>query len=225
MTGVQPQPTPAGPELPQPQFGENLHPLLRTLVQNIKPILFGLAGILAVVAIYAVYDAVQNRRVATAQDALGEIVITTNGEAKIKALQDFIAQAPAKVRPAGLFELAATQLQLGQFEQAAATWTSLEPLADAAMQPVVRLGKAQALNQAGKYEEGLALLEALKTQAPEAYKTEVYMYLGEAAELAGKTEQALAAYRELAALDNTGERIKDYLRFKISRLESKADNG
>lgn len=215
---AQPNQDPAG--LPTPQFGDEMHPLLKKLMDNIKPIAIGFGALIIIFGGYGIYDYVSDRRLESSSAMLGEILASTRGEERVKALRGFLEQAPEVMRISALFELAATLQEQDKYEDAVAVWTRMEGIADAAMAPVVKLGKARALAMNKQYPDALGLLEAYQSSAPEAYKTEVTKTIAELAEDAGDTEKALTAYRELAKSEQLGESARGFLEYKIEQLET-----
>lgn len=211
---------PAG--LPEPQLGDDMHPLLKKLVENIKPIAIGFGVLILVFGGYGIYDYVQTRRLESSSALLGEIILSTSGEERVKALQQFVEQAPGALKTSGLLELAGALQGLEQYEEAVAVWQRIEGRADPNMLPVAKLGRAQALTMAGKAGQALELLEAYKAAAPESYQVEINKFIAETAEDAGETDKALAAYREMEQSENLGQSTREFLKFKIGKLEKKS---
>lgn len=220
MTAEQAQHAQGHSGLPQPEVGDEMHPLLRKVMENIKLIAIVFGALVVIFGGYALYDYVQEQRLDSAGEMLGEILVSTEGQERIQALEGFIGQAPDALKAGALLELAAAQQQAGDYEAALEVWTRLEGRGDATLAPVIVLGKAQALVETGKQEQALTLLTSYKAKAPESYKNAVEQRIAEVAEEAGKIDQALAAYRELADNEQLGPSIRDYLQFKIAELEA-----
>lgn len=221
MTAEQAHHTPGQTGLPEPQLGDDMHPLLRKLMDNIKTISIVAIAFLVVFGGYALYDYVQTKRLTSSGEMLGEILVSTSGEERVQALRDFAASAPAALQTSALMELAAALKEQEQHDQALAVWNELEGQVDPPLVPVVTLGKAKALEDAGKQQEALELLEGYKATAPESYKATLDRRLAELAEELGDLQKALSAYRELAKDENIGPSVKEYLLFKIGQLEEK----
>lgn len=220
MTAEQAQHATGHSGLPQPEVGDEMHPLLQKFMENIKLIAIVFGAVVVIFGGYALYDYVQDKRLQSSSEMLGEILVSTQGQERIKALQGFIEQAPEALKVGARLELAAAYQNTGDYEAALDVWTRLEGQGDATLTPVIVLGKVQALVQTGKQEEALELLTQYKPQAPESYKNAVEQRIAEVAEEAGKIEQALEAYRELAGNEQLGPSIRDYLQYKIAELEA-----
>ena len=213
---------PAG--LPQPELGDELHPLLKMLLKHIKPLVIGFGAVVLVFGGYGVYDYVQAKNAENSSALLGEIIVGKQGQEKVDALRSFLEQSPGVVTTTALFELASSLQGLDQYEQAVEVWTTLEAAVDANTAPVVKLGKAQAMAQAGRNDDALQLLQQLKTSLPQSYGVEISKCIAETAEKAGKPQVALEAYRALTDAEGVGERTKDYFYYKIAKLEQQIKN-
>ena len=220
MTAEQAQHAKGHSSLPQPEVGDEMHPLLRKLLENIKLIAIVFGALVLIFGGYALYGYVQEQRLESASEMLGEILVSTEGQERIEALRGFIDQAPEALKTGAMLELAAALQNTGDYQAALDVWTRLEGGSDALLAPVIVLGKAYALVQTGKQEEALTLLTDYKDQAPESYQNAVKQRIAEVAEEAGNIEQALAAYRELAGNEQLGPSIRDYLQYKIAELEA-----
>jgi len=209
--------------LPAPELGDGMHPLLRKLQENIKIIAVVAGAFVLVFGGYAIYDYVQTKRLASAGEQLGKILVSTGGEERVTALEAFVASAPAALETSGLMELAAALKNQERHEEALEVWNQLQGQVDPTLEPVVVLGKSEALESLGRPDEALTLLEGFKAGAPEPYMPTVDRRIAELAEESGDMAKALAAYRELEQYERLGPSVKEYLRYKIAQLEAKVN--
>jgi len=211
---------PAGMNLGE-EVPEELHPLLQSLVDNLKAIIIGIAAVLLAVGGYALYGHVQSSNLAQAREELGRIQAGASGPEQVQAIQELLADAPGGMRTAALLALAKAQTEAGQHAQAADTWEKLT--AEPSLAAVAGLGRAASLSRAGEHKAALEALQALRATAPEGYKAQIARMTAAEAEAAGDHQAALAAFRELKDLG--ADRNQAYLDHKIARLtEALEDN-
>ena len=193
-------------------------PLLQKIVANLKPILIGAAVLVALAATVAGFRMLQARNLAGAQEALGSILVSTNGKDKIAALEKFLPEAPSALRGAVLFELAGASMAVEDYAKAVDSWQQLVSVSKGDAKLVASLGHARALVLAGKPADAVKELSALKPNAPEAFKAPLDRQLGLAAEAAGDRATALAAYGDLLQSGEAGD--KPYIESKIAQLKA-----
>lgn len=195
--------------------------LFEFLVSNLKPIAVGCGVILLAVAAYSGVDHWRKGQAAKAADALGVILIEkTQPEARVQALEAFLKDAPASLKPTVQLELAAAAMIGKQYDKAIAAWTELEGSSSPDLKTMAAIGHAKSLILSGKPQEALTLLEGMKAKAPEAYANAVTRQMAVAAEAAGNTQAASAAYAELAG--KTEGSGKPYYEFKANQLKPKS---
>lgn len=195
--------------------------LFAFLTTNLKSIVIGCGAIILAVAIYSGVNHFRQRSTEKAADALGVILIEkTESKARVEALEGFLKDAPAGLRPSALLELAAAAMVDKQYDKAATAWTELEGSSSPDMKVIAGIGHAKCLLLQGKAPEALALLQGLKSKSPEAYATAITRQVAAAAEQAGNTPVAQAAYAELAAKDNISG--KPFFEFKANQLKPKS---
>lgn len=189
------------------------------LVGNLKPIAIACGVVLLAAAVYAGVNSWRARATAKASDTLGLILIEkTESKARVEALDQFLKDAPAGLRPTALLELAAAAMVDKQFDRAATAWEELEKNGAPDMKVIAAIGRAKCLIMTGKPADALALLEGIKAKSPEAYALSITRQIAVAAEQAGNTQVALAAYAELAEKD-TGPG-KPFYEYKANRLKA-----
>ncbi len=195
--------------------------LFEFLVRNLKPIGAACLAILLAVAAYEGVNHWRAGQASKAADALGVILIEkTDPKARVQALEDFLKNAPASLRPTVQLELAAAAMVDKQFDKAAIAWADLEGSSSPDLKAVAGIGHAKCLLLMGKAQEALPLLEGLKAKAPEAYKEAITRQIAVCAEQAGNTQAASAAYTELAGKPEAA--AKPYFEFKSNQLKPKS---
>lgn len=195
--------------------------LFELLVTNLKPIAIGCGVIVLAVAVYSGVDHWRQRQAAKASDALGVILIEqADAEARAKALEDFLKDAPGALKPTVQLELAAAATLAKQYDKAAEAWTALEGSSSPDLKAVAAIGHAKTLLLSGKAKEAQTLLEGYKAKAPEAYAAAVTRQIAVAAEAAGDAPAASAAYAELAG--KAEGQLKPFYEFKANQLKTKS---
>lgn len=195
--------------------------LLHFLVDNIKAIAIGCGAIIVAVGIYAGVNHWRANQALKAADSLGVLLIQkTDPKARVEALETFLKDAPASLRPTVLLELAAAAMVGQQFDKASTAWTELSGSSSADMQVIAGIGHAKSLLMSGKAPEALTLLQSLKGKAPKAYELALTRQIAVAAEQAGNDKVAQDAYTELATkAEGAG---KPYYEFKANQLKAKS---
>jgi predicted negative regulator of RcsB-dependent stress response len=192
------------------------------LTANLKPILIACAALLVAVGAFEGVQHFRAKSAAKAADQLGVILIEkTDPKARIAALEGFLKDAPASLKPGAMLELAAAEMIDKQYAKAAAVWAELENSSSDDLKIVAGIGHAKCLSMDGKAKEALALLQALKTKAPEAYALPVTRAIAVTAEQAGDTKIAADAYAELVS-KNAEAPAKPYFEFKSNQLKTKS---
>jgi len=196
---------------------ESLHPILEAAFTYRKQLIIAVCAILVVAVAYAGYEAFSARAEASAQAALGEIMVSSTGADRLAKLDDMLKNVTDSVRPAVTLEAAQTAMTLGDYAKAEGYWEDLVGLTEGEMQFVARMGKAKAMALAGNGADALKVMKDLAGLASAAYTIPVYRQLALAAEAAGDKAEALAAYKKLDG-ENVGD--KPFIEYKISQLES-----
>ncbi|MGE4291649.1 MAG: tetratricopeptide repeat protein [Desulfovibrio sp.] len=185
-----------------------------------KHIIAGAAAVvIAVAAIYAGVTLWNAHTHSSAKEKLGNILLTTSAQERIDTLKAFAADAPDSVRNGALFELAGSQMQMGQFDDAAQTWDQLiARLETPELLALAKLGKARSLLLGGKAEEALTVARELRAAAPESFATPANRIIAAAAEQSGDTQTALEAYQALLSGGQAAD--AEFLNYKIGRLQA-----
>lgn len=198
--------------------GRDIHPFLQKMLDNLKPILAGVAVIILAAAVVTGWRLFHQRSLASSQEALGAILVGNTGQAKIAALEKFLPEAPSALKTSIYFELAGASMAVKDYDKAANYWKLLSAADGADTAFLAKLGEARSLALAGKAPEAVKMLAELKQNAAEPYKVTVTRQLALAAELAGDKAAALAAFEELTASGDIGD--KPYIESKIAQLKA-----
>ncbi|SKA70956.1 hypothetical protein SAMN02745704_00046 [Paucidesulfovibrio gracilis DSM 16080] len=194
--------------------------LLDTLLRYKNIILGGAAALIAVAAVYAGVTLWNAHSVSTASEELGQILLTTEGDARVDALAAFVEDAPDAVRNGALFELADVQMRQERYQEAVGTWERLEAsLQSPELSILAKLGKGRSLLLDGHAAQAQEIAALMQSEAPEAFLIPVNRLLAAAAEEAGDTQTALEAYQALLS----GGQVADasYLQYKVQELQAK----
>jgi predicted negative regulator of RcsB-dependent stress response len=198
---------------------EDLHPLLKKILDNVKPIGLGIAGVILAVGVYSGYQSFQESKVEDARTRLGSILAQQDTDARIDALQDFLKQAPESLRTGISLELAKSGMAADRLDVALNAWKRLAAESDPTLRTVAGLGQARVLSMQGKDGEALDLLVSLKSNAPEGYGAILSTQIAKCAERVGDTTRALAAYQDMK--NQAKGQDTAYIDYKIAKLSDK----
>ncbi|NLW81489.1 MAG: tetratricopeptide repeat protein [Desulfovibrionales bacterium] len=198
------------------EMDADIHPVLKKILDNIKPIGLALAFIVASVAVYTGFTSYQNSQRARAVSELGGIMIMTDTTSRTAKLEAFAQSGSPDLRAAAQLELAKVYMDAKEFDKAAATWRSLAQASG--LKTMARLGEAKALMMKGEHAKAVELLTKLKSEAGQELNPGISSALAFAAEKAGQEELAIAEYTALKAAAKGDDPFLDY---KIDLLRSK----
>ncbi len=198
------------------EMDSDLHPLLKKILDNIKAIGLGVGAIVVAVAVYSGVTTWQGSQHDKAVSELGAIMVMDDGAERTGKLKTFAKSGPAELRPAALLELAAVNMQAGEFDEAVQAWKALAQ--KDGMRAVAGLGEARALILKGDFAAAVDVLSALKQGAGEEFVAPISSALAFAAEKAGQTDLAIAEYETMKSLTGGNSAFLDY---KISKLKAK----
>jgi tetratricopeptide (TPR) repeat protein len=199
---------------------DDLHPILRFVGKNWKPIAGGVAAALIIVGGLAVYESSKKASIATVQAEVGTVLSTKEGADRLAGLEKILADGPGAAKDGVLLEIAKTALELKDFAKAADAWKELAASAPKDMRAVALLGEASALSQAGDNANALDILEKIQGESPKTFEMLVIRQTAVTAEAAGNLEKAIQGYERLLAEGNLPN--KTYLEAKIEELKAKA---
>ena len=199
------------------EMDSDIHPLLKKILDNIKPIGITIGGIVTAVAVYAGVTSYQEAQHAKAVSELGGIMVLADQNARTEKLQAFAQSGSKELRPAAQLELARIFMDQTDFEKAAEAWRSVGQNAD--IRIIAGLGEAKALILGGQPAKAVEILSALKKDAGPEFAPAISANLAFAAEKAGQTELAISEYEALRSKESGNEAFLDY---KIGALKSKS---
>ena len=198
------------------EMDSDIHPLLKKILDNIKPIGIAVGGVVAAVAVYTGVSSYQSSQHEKAVSQLGSIMVLDDQAARAEKLQSFVQSGPEGLRPAAQLELARIFMDSGEYDKAAAAWKALAPNAN--MKTLAGLGEAKALVFKGDYAGAVTILSALKKDAGEEFAGAISANLAFAAEKAGQADLAIAEYEALKTKESGNDAFLDY---KIGKLKAK----
>lgn len=199
---------------------EELHPVLRKLLDNLRTVGLAAAVILAVAAVAAVIQHVRGSSLDKARAELGRILLQPAATARIEALEKLAADAPEAVLPAVRIELAAALTAAGEHAKAEAVLDKLAKDAPPSLATPAAMAKAAALSRRGEHRAALAALLAARQGAPQDYALPLARQAAAEAMLAGDAEAQRKALTEIKTLDP--ERSATYVDHLLHRLDAGA---
>ena len=199
------------------EIDSDIHPLLKKILDNIKPIGVAVGGIVAAVAVYTGVTSWQQSQHDKAVSELGGIMVLDDQAARTERLQAFAQSGPADLRSAAQLELARIFMESGEFDKAVTAWKAVGQ--NAGMRVVAGLGEARALTLKGDYAAAVTVLTGLKKDAGEEFAGTVSSSLAFAAEMAGQTDLAIAEYESMKSQAGGEDAV---LNHKTSQLRAKA---
>jgi len=199
------------------EMDAGVHPVLKKILDNLKPIGIAVGGVVAAVAVYAGVTSYQESQYEKGVSELGVIMTTDDPSARAGKLQAFAQSGPKALRTAAQLELARIHMDQGEFGNAAEAWRSVGQNADTRI--IAGLGEAKALILGGEPAKAVEILSTLKKSAGEEFVAAISANLAFAAEQAGQIELAISEYEALRSKESGNE---DFLDYKISTLKSKS---
>jgi predicted negative regulator of RcsB-dependent stress response len=199
------------------EMDSDIHPVLKKILDNLKPIALAVGGIVAAVAVYTGVNSYQESQYEKGVSELGTIMITDDLAQRAEKLEAFVQSGPKGLRTAAQLELARIHMEKNEFEKAAGAWRSVSQNADTRV--IAGLGEAKALILGGEPAKAVEILDALRKDASEEFAAAISSNLAFAAEQAGQIDLAIAEYEALKTKESGNEAFLDY---KISSLKSKS---
>lgn len=198
------------------EVADELHPVLRWLHTNLKPVVAGIAAILIIVGGYGIYKEMHKSALEDASAKLGAILIKEDASVRLTELDAFAADAPEEMASGVRFEIIRAAMEKGDYVRAAAEWEKLGTVGGN-IAFVADLGRGQALFLEGKPAEALAVFEEAMASTPETYKRAVTEMIASSAEASGNLERAIKAYEDLTSGDPRSQSI---YRQKVQELKA-----
>lgn len=202
------------------EIDESLHPLLQSLVDNIKFIVGAIVALILAVGGYAVFDAVQASKVAEAQERLLNITKQEDPAKRAEAIESFLSEAPSAMHAGIKLELASTLSDAGEHDRAAAIWKELAQSNVADMSIIAKSGLAAELSRTGDHKGAMDVLKGLTENAPSSYESMLLHRLAYEAEMAESWDVALSTWEKLLETNPSGN--NGFIESKISSARAKA---
>ncbi|UTF51686.1 hypothetical protein NLA06_07320 [Desulfomicrobium sp. ZS1] len=199
------------------EMDSDIHPLLKKILDNIKPIGITVGGIVVAVAVYSGVTTYQESQHEKAVSELGVIMTMADQTARIEKLEAFTASGPKELRSAAQLELARIFMDQNEYEKAAGAWRSVGQSTD--IRVIAGLGEAKALILKGEHAKAVEILSGLKKDASQEFLPAISANLAFAAEKAGQIDLAISEYEALKSKESGNEAFLDY---KIGTLKSKS---
>lgn len=195
------------------------HPVIVWMQQNMKLLGAAVGGVLLLVAGWSGFSWMQEQARQEANEALGAILLSTNGTEQVEALEGLLASAPGPVDNAVRLALAKMYMELQDYGQAAKMWEQIANSAEPPMDITAGMGHAETLAVLGQAKEALQVIAGLKADAPENFTVALLRLEAQVAEMAGEYQQAIAAYA--AMLEANPEQPSAFFRYKMAELEKR----
>jgi len=195
-------------------------PLLQFITRHVAVIVGVIVLLIIAIVATGVYQWQSEKAEREAHLALGKVLTSTTGEAKVTALDALLKDAPASLREGMQLELALAALEAEQYDKAAEAFGAVAKADSTAMGTAAGLNQAAVLLRGNKADEALAVLEGLERTAPEPMLPQVLTSVAMAAEAAGKPERAIKAYESLIALGDS--EATSYFEARIRALRAPA---
>lgn len=199
----------------QHEIDDDIHPFLKLILDNLKPIALAVGGIVLVVGIYSGVTAYQEAQYAKSVSTLGTILVEQDMNARIKKLEDFAATAPKELQTGIHLELARLYTASGEPTKADEAWKNIGQ--QEGMGTISALARANSLIRESNYAAAVEILADAKKNAAEEYAAIISSTLAFAAEQAGQKDVALAEYE---FLKSKGQGSDAFLDYKISLLKA-----
>lgn len=196
-------------------------PLWNFVLTHARAIALAVLGVIMLIIAVAAWQWYRESAAAAARDDLGRISASGDPAARLKALEAFVADAPAAVYQAAQLELARAAVESENWAKADAAYAAVaeyaphSPLAFSA-----RFNRADVLLRQGKAAEAVTELETLLSQAPDTLRPFLNEQIGEAAEAAGQKDKAIAAYQAVVKeLTTIAPAEAAYYQDRIAKLQ------
>lgn len=199
------------------EMDSDIHPFLKKILDNIKPIGLAVGGIVAAVAVYSGMSTYQESQKTQAVSDLGAIMAMNDDTARLERLESFATSGHSDFRLAARLEMAKVFMNSGEYAKAAEAWRVISQSAGPEMKIVAGLGEAKALIAQEEYTKAIDVLTTIKKGAGDEFASVISSSLAFAAEKAGQKDLAIAEYE---SLKTKSEGNAAFLEHKINLLRS-----
>lgn len=192
---------------------DSAHPFLEKIQENIKLIGIVVAAVILFFSAYSLNSFWQERKVSQANLKIESIMSQEDPEIRLSMLQEYLPQAPSRVKGAILLETARTSMNMEDYSRAADAFNQLADL-DRDMRPIAILGSAKAYELKGNNQQAVNTLK--NASLPDEFKVQYLTLLSFNAEKAGDNSLALDAYKQL--LEEAQGADVGFIEYKIELL-------
>ncbi|GAB6060138.1 hypothetical protein [Desulfonatronum parangueonense] len=186
------------------------------LVEHWQKFAVAVAALVLLISGAAGWGAYQERRLANSEQALDQVLLSTQGTQRLNALMEIEGRMVKPLLPRHHLETARTAQEVQNWATALEYWNQLAALTPINWMTTARLGQATALLHLGQAGEAVTELQSLRNSVSEEFLPIVLWQLAEAAEAAGNWETALNTYDELKARGATQH--AEFLEFRKTRI-------
>ncbi len=197
-----------GGQRPNPQLLEEIQsevsteaaPLLQFILKHAILIMACLGLFVVILAGIGGYNWYAERNLLEGQAKLSSIVLSNQGEERVKALESFLTTAPTELKGGTILALAEVSMELKNYDKAAEHYGALAALdSQGAVGLLAALNQGQALLLAGKAKQAVDVLESIVNKPSTVQRVVIQQALAEAALQAGDVEKARQTYEAMVA--------------------------
>ena len=196
-------------------------PLWNFVLTHARKIAAGVVVVVLIILAVAGWQWYREEQIKDARLALGRIISIQDPAKRTDALEAFLKDAPSAVATAANLELAASAIDSGDWDTAAASYASVADMeGDSPLGFTARLNHAQVLMHKGDYAAARDEFKALAADAPAEVVPVIHQQVAEAAVAAGDKAGAIAAYESaVASLPPTDKESAAFFRSRIASLK------
>ena len=188
----------------QSEVAREATPLLDFLSRNTGFIIGGFVLFIAIIGGYWFYTSQSQKSLMADQRVLGQFLVMADHEARIKALEGYLPNAPASTLNQAHLALAESAMNVQDFEKAFTNWSKLRGV-NPEMTTLAVSGMAQSRKAQGNYAEALELYESILPGATGLHLATINREIIAVAEIAGNYQRAISASEALIASLETSE--------------------
>ena len=189
---VKPEHAPSLIDSLQSEVATEASPMMQFLVNHARTIALGIVVFIVAIAGYWVYSWNSGKQQTAALQELGRVIVIADASERLKALDAYLASAPAATKNAVLFAQAEAAQELKDYARAYSAWEAISKI-DPTVKVTGTFGMVQALIAQEKYKEALGLLEGISSKTNVADVVNVNSQIIVIAENLGDYKRAIAA--------------------------------
>lgn len=194
----QPAPPPGFVGSLQDEVSAEASPLLTFLLAHAAKIAICIVLFIFAIVGYWIYAWQSDSKRSDEVTQLGKLLVISDPAMRLKALEDFLPQAPESVKHTAWFSILDAAVQLQDQDKIYAAWKAISEI-DASIRIPATLGMVNALAVQEKYREALTLLEGIAGSARDTESAEVNIRITLIADLLGEYQRAVQACDAITA--------------------------